>query len=146
MGTGLGTFERAPDLDASWPIGMVGVDLNDDAGFDLVVRSFGSEEIRIFYGASNFSISRGDVDGDGVVFPFLDAIALLSYGFVGTAPVPPCLDAADIDDNGGVVPLLDALYLLNFGFIPGSPAIPPPFTCDVDPTLDGISCMSSACP
>ncbi len=83
---------------------------------------------------------RGDVDGDGILSPLLDALYLLVHGFLGGAE-PPCARAADADDSGGVAPLLDALYVLSWWFT-GGPAPPAPGDrCGVDETADALSCV-----
>ncbi len=87
---------------------------------------------------------RGDVDGSGGVSALLDALYLLSYGFL-SGPAPPCLQAADADDSGGVAPLIDALYLLTWAFLSGpAPPAPGP-VCGVDGTADALDCRVSAC-
>ena len=86
---------------------------------------------------------RGDVDGDGVIFPILDAISLLEW-FFNSGPAPPCMDAADVDDSGDVAGLLDASYLLTYGFVSGE-APPDPFAdCDNDPTDDVLGCSEDS--
>ena len=88
---------------------------------------------------------RGDADGNGVVFPILDALYILEFGFT-SGPAPPCNDAADADDNGVVFPILDALYILEFGFTSGpAPLDPGPDVCGVDPTDDdGVDCLNAS--
>ncbi len=83
---------------------------------------------------------RGDADGNGVFFAIVDALYVLTYGFLD-GPAPPCLDAADMDDSGLISPLLDGLYLLTYGFLDG-PAPPAPglAQCGPDPTDDAVEC------
>ena len=91
--------------------------------------------------------SRGDANGDGIVFGLLDSLFLLNYLFVIGSPEPTCFDGADVDDNG-VVTILDPLYLLNFAFNGGdAPPAPVPGECGTDPdgTADGIDCATPSC-
>ena len=85
---------------------------------------------------------RGDADGNGVVSPLLDSLALLNWAFNGGL-APECEDAADVDDSGDISALTDSLALLLWGFgdQPPPPA-PGPFECnlDPDPDADGIGC------
>ncbi len=88
---------------------------------------------------------RGDVNGDGLVIPAMDAAQLLRWGFaIGTAP--PCLDAADVDDSGLLNVLQDSLALLNWALEDGAePPAPGPFDCGLDP--DGeLGCLAPADP
>ena len=91
---------------------------------------------------------RGDCDGNFVINPLVDAIFLLSFGFIVGSPEPPCLDACDVDDNGMFNALIDGLYTLAFGFLPGSPPPPPPHPlCGSDPTPDDVTCDDfTGCP
>ena len=87
---------------------------------------------------------RGDANGDGVVFPLIDALYLMQFGFTG-GPTPACESAADADDSGDVFPLIDALYLLAFSFSDGPPPPYPHADCGVDLTVDSLSCVSAPC-
>ncbi len=88
---------------------------------------------------------RGNANDDHFPSNLSDALTILLYLFVGGTN-PPCADAADADDSG-VVLITDAIYLLRYLF-QGGPALPPPYdTCGLDPTPDGLGCLSSsACP
>jgi len=87
---------------------------------------------------------RGDVSGDGAV-ALNDSVSLLEYLFMGGAE-PGCADAADVDD-GGTLEITDAVALLNYLFVLGpAPGAPGPVDCGVDPTVDGLPCLSAACP
>ncbi len=86
---------------------------------------------------------RGDADGSDTVSPLLDALFLLTYGFLD-GPVPPCLDAADIDDSGALSPLLDALYLLQWAFVEGPAPPAPGGGCGPDETSDDLDCAKPA--
>jgi len=87
---------------------------------------------------------RGDVNVDGL-FDIADAVGILRRLFLGEAP-PTCLGSADVDDSGGI-DVTDAIALLNHLFL-GAAAPPPPYPgCGVDPTVDGLGCLSFAlCP
>ena len=95
---------------------------------------------------------RGDVDGNGLASPLIDALTLLQYLHLGGL-TPPCMDAADADDDG-VVGLVDAQYLLMWGFsIPHTPPppAPGPTACGPDPLgdplYDGLDCSTTpVCP
>ena len=99
--------------------------------------------------------ARGDADSNGAI-NLTDAIVILGFLFLGTAP-PNCMDAADVDDSGGDrVTLTDAVVLLNWLFL-GRDAPPPPSPstatyvpadCGPDPTEDPLGCKSPAerCP
>ena len=83
---------------------------------------------------------RGDCDGNGTVFPIIDALYLLEFGFTA-GPAPPCSSAADADDNGSVFAIIDALFILEFGFNNGpAPPAPGPDLCGPDPTVDTLTC------
>ena len=89
---------------------------------------------------------RGDADGNGDVFPIVDALYILSFGFVG-GPAPSCQDAADCDGNNDLFPIIDALYLLSWGFTGGpEPVAPGPFACGLDDDGVSISCDAPVCP
>ena len=89
--------------------------------------------------------TRGDVDGNGVVFPLGDVVYLLDWFFTGGIE-PPCLKAADVDDDGNLFGLLDAIYLLEWGFTNGPlPPDPGPLDCGFDPTPDTIFCFTAGC-
>lgn len=76
---------------------------------------------------------RGDVDGDGLVIPIVDARRLVAWGFAG-ADEPPCMEAADINNNGLISALVDGLGLLNWAFSDSAPpADPGPDECGPDP-------------
>ena len=106
------------------------------------------QPVNVVDGGINFTVvigdfRRGDMDGNGVVFPILDALFLLEFGFLA-GPAPPCFDAADVDDNGIVFPILDALFILEFGFTDGpEPPAPGPDACGGDPTLDSLDCVTN---
>ncbi len=90
---------------------------------------------------------RGDVDGNGAVVGLIDALFLLSFGFVSGSPAPPCMDGADVDADGTVVSLIDGIALLSFAFVSGSPAPTAPFPdCGAAPPMPVLSCDMSACP
>ena len=100
-------------------------------------------------GAPGPQFVRGDADADGIFNPLVDALAILSYGFIPGSAVPPCLAAADCDGDNSFKALPDGLYALNFGFVPGSPPIPAPYPeCGEDPdTVAALGCDdASACP
>lgn len=87
--------------------------------------------------------SRGDANGDGAI-DISDAVITLGYLFLGDTN--SCIKALDANDDG-VANLLDPIYSLDYQFNQG--AVPPaPFmTCGVDPTSDGLTCVSyGLCP
>lgn len=82
---------------------------------------------------------RGDCDASGGT-NLADAISLLSHLF-GGAPAPGCRDACDFDDSGAL-DVGDAIGVLTYLFDDGAaPAAPFP-ECGIDPTSDGLSCLS----
>ncbi len=85
---------------------------------------------------------RGDPNADGV--PDIgDAILMVFFQFLG-APIG-CEDTADVDDNGAPE-VTDVIYLLTYLFLEG-PAPRAPFPdCDIDFTIDLLSCDSYTCP
>ncbi len=86
---------------------------------------------------------RGDCSGDGTC-NLADVIVLLQHLFLGTEE-PLCLDACDANDNGGL-DIGDAFYKLQFLFAAGAapPAPAPSDGCGLDPTLDGLDCLTTA--
>ena len=90
---------------------------------------------------------RGDFDGDGVVSPLTDTLALLEFAFLGGV-APACVDAVDADDDGVLSPLLDSLAILQWGFGGGlEPPAPGPYQCGQDSTIDPLECeVAPACP
>ena len=87
---------------------------------------------------------RGDIDGNGVYNPLVDAIFLLAFQFQGGA-TPPCLEAADADGNVVVNGLVDALYILVHGF-QGGPPPPAPFpNCGNSPAGFPLGCDVYTC-
>ncbi|HVR75719.1 MAG TPA: hypothetical protein VMT52_15395, partial [Planctomycetota bacterium] len=82
---------------------------------------------------------RGDSNADGRR-DLSDAITVLGYLFLGTAP-PPCLDAADFDDAGSIQ-LTDAIGILEWLFHGSSPPPAPTDACGEDPTADDLTCDS----
>ena len=86
---------------------------------------------------------RGDINGDNQV-DLSDAISGLGVLFRGTSAVD-CEDARDTNDDGQF-DISDAIRILSLLF-GGSPPLPPPGTsCGVDPTMDGLGCLSVSCP
>jgi hypothetical protein len=85
---------------------------------------------------------RGDTNDDGEV-DISDAVATLGVLFLGQGEVT-CNDAADANDDG-VVDISDAVATLGVLFL-GQGEIPLPgmYACGPDPTLDGLTCVSSA--
>jgi hypothetical protein len=82
---------------------------------------------------------RADVNADGTG-DLSDAVFLLSFLFLGGAP-PSCDKSADSNDSASV-DLSDAVFVLNHLFS-GGPAPPEPFgECGLDPTEDGLDCVS----
>jgi len=75
---------------------------------------------------------RGDANADGAM-DLSDAVAILSFLFLGTGDLP-CRDAADVDATG-FLELTDAVYLLQFLFLSGLPPPPPVQACGSALTL-----------
>src|SRR5262245_4586919 len=96
------------------------------------------------FGKTN-AFRRGDANNDAQL-NLTDALHVLGYLFLGRAQSLDCQDAADANDDGQVN-LSDAVHLLRHLF-QGGPAPPAPFPdCGVDPTADGLDCVSSVlCP
>ena len=123
------------------PRGLPATDIDGDPRVLCDVVDMGVDEST---DCSNFL--RGDVDGNGSFTPVVDAIFLLTYGFL-MGPEPPCLDAADVDDDGVTDALVDAIHLLEFGFTMGPPPPPPHPLCGSDPTPDDVGCDDyTGCP
>lgn len=90
---------------------------------------------------------RGDCDDTGGV-NLADAIWLLGFLFPQGAPANPlnCEKACDSNDDGSIN-LVDAVAILNALF--GTPIVPlpGPASCDVDATVDTLTCATSiSCP
>ena len=87
---------------------------------------------------------RGDADGDGAI-TVIDAIFTLNALFAG-GPQPACAKAADTDDDGILI-LIDPIFTLNYLFIRGSAEPPAPGpACGIDPSDDGLECVSTCTP
>lgn len=83
---------------------------------------------------------RGDANVDGLV-DLTDAIHVLKSFHIGDIPLE-CEDAADADDDSQVT-LTDGIFLFAWHFAEGrEPPAPSPFRCGVDPTPDGLGCVS----
>jgi len=130
----LSVFEGNP-TDGDWTI-TVEDTVEDDETVTLEIWCI------YFYGPD---FIRGDVDGNGVFAPLLDAIFLLKYGFQD-GESPSCMMAADVNGDDEVAVLQDALAILNYAF---GDADPPqaPTSCGFD-TLDlssSLSCDEADC-
>jgi hypothetical protein len=91
-----------------------------------------------FGGCSPRNFLRADVNGDGLQ-DMSDAVSILEQLFLGGFSTT-CRKAADTNDDGKRDPS-DAVFLLQFLYLEGE-APPSPFLrCDVDPTLDELSCL-----
>lgn len=130
-GYGTGVFYRTNGggdvLVQSWEFG--GYEGNQN---DLVSRYL------VALGLGNNAFGRGDVNADGSL-DISDAQSLLSFFFVPGSPGFVCNDAADLNDDGAL-DVSDSVYMLTWLFVGGSP--PPPPGCGVDPTPDGLDCLS----
>ena len=117
----------------------VGVEIEDPQEFSGVL-SIGDT-----IGDPPVEFRRGDINGDGVVFALIDAIALLDWAFNAGTP-PACDDAADVNDDGTIFALVDVLALLDWGF--GGAAEPPapgPLSCGPDGTPgDALDCATTS--
>jgi hypothetical protein len=82
---------------------------------------------------------RGDSNADGAT-DISDAVAILSYLFLGVKKVP-CEQAGDANDDGSL-DISDAVYVLGFLFLGGKPIEPPVEECGVDPTGHALLCGS----
>lgn len=84
---------------------------------------------------------RGDSNGDGSV-DISDAIKTLGVLFLGEGEIA-CQDAADSNDDG-VLDISDAISLLVHLFL-GTVSLPAPGPerCGMDPTEDGVYCVST---
>lgn len=83
---------------------------------------------------------RGDANADSRI-DLSDAIAALSYLFLGHSPLP-CEDAADANDDG-VINITDPIVVLQFLFV-GDALIPypgPSDGCGTDLTEDSLQCI-----
>ena len=84
---------------------------------------------------------RGDANDDDAV-DIADVITILNYLFAGQGQ-PACEDAADIDDSGEIV-ISDAIRLLLHLFSGRTPPEAPSPEPGIDPTPDGLQCLSAA--
>lgn len=79
------------------------------------------------------TVSKGDVNGDGVI-NLADVICLIDSLFIGTCVPVPCRSGqaggtAEVNKDG-LVNIADVIYLINFLFAAGPPPIPaPPAPC-----------------
>lgn len=85
---------------------------------------------------------RGDGNSDGVI-DVSDVIFGLEYQFLAGAST--CLDSLDITDDGNI-DLNDPMALLTYLFQWGNPPALPFPHCGLDPTSDGLNCVSALCP
>jgi hypothetical protein len=75
------------------------------------------------------------------VVELTDAVGVLNYLFLG-AEEPSCLDACDADDDGSLE-ITDAIGILGYLYLGSQePPDPGPDACDIDPTADGLGCVS----
>jgi hypothetical protein len=113
------------------------------AGFGCFVRSGNPIILRSMCitptpaGCSRFR--RGDTNVDGAL-DIADAILIISYLF-GEGQPPTCLDAADGNDDG-LVDIADAIAVLGYLFGEAGDLAEPFPGCGVDPTADGLGCIS----
>jgi hypothetical protein len=108
-----------------------------DASGDLAVA------VLVIQTVNAISFLRGEVTGDGAV-DISDPVRTLGWLFSGQSE-PSCVDSADANDDGRA-DISDPVFVLGFLFL-GGPAPARPFPgCGVDPTIDGLNCVRSACP
>ena len=117
--------------------------------WDFTVRNTGPDPLESNWACHSLvptrGFRRGDMNGDGVVFPITDVIYLLAYAFTG-GDAPQCLDAADADDDGYLIVFVDVVYLLNFGFNGGPPPPWPFSSCGSEPLgEDDLDCAELPC-
>jgi len=88
---------------------------------------------------------RGDCNTDGDL-NVADAVFLLANLFAG-GPISTCVDGCDSNDDG-LLDIADAVFELAFLFSGGAaPPAPGVFSCGVDPTDDGLDCLTPGpCP
>jgi len=138
--------QEIPGLPASLLAGLVAC--GKDSGVET--RAFTALQARVSdltldVPADGILFMRGDANADGRV-DIGDAISVLGYLF-GTgddpskAKVAACLDAADANDDGAV-DIADAIATLSHLFAGAGPLPPPFFDCGIDPTEDGLDCIS----
>ncbi len=116
-------------------------------GYDGDANAFAAAFVAFLLGGPppGGGFRRGDTNGDGG-FDISDAVSTLAALFIIGTPAPDCVDAADSNDDGGL-DISDAVFSLAALFIGGSPPPPAPgvAACGVDPTLDGLDCVSYGC-
>ncbi len=85
-----------------------------------------------------FLFRRGDANQD-TVLDIADAVANLSFQFLGAEGFSPkCMDALDVDDNGGI-DVTDPIFALSYQFLgTAAPPAPGPTECGADPTVDTL--------
>lgn len=141
---------------------MLGIQLTPDQMQDLLLatsvpantncsvhappRTIRARELLQAISAPGGDLIRGDVNGDGVVIPIADAIALLQFLFAGSPGTSiGCEQAGDFNDDD-MLDLGDAVSIIAYGFS-GGPSPEPPFPdCGPDPTLAMLTCFMSGCP
>ncbi|MCA8962245.1 MAG: PQQ-dependent sugar dehydrogenase [Planctomycetes bacterium] len=88
-------------------------------------------------------LRRGDCNGDSG-FDVADAVHLLSTLFGGGGSID-CADACDANDDGGI-DISDPISMLDTLFGGAGPLSRPYPGCGPDPGLDGLGCVTPACP
>ena len=89
--------------------------------------------------APPFLFRRGDCTGNGS-FDIGDSVRVLGLLFGMASPVD-CLDACDVNDDGSL-DVGDAVFSLTNLFGAGEPPPIPHISCGVDPTADGLDCLT----
>ncbi|HIA26743.1 MAG TPA: hypothetical protein EYN79_01255 [Planctomycetes bacterium] len=86
---------------------------------------------------ANFYRGDGNLDGS---LDMADVIMIL-YNVSSGSPALDCKDAGDTNDDG-VLDIADPIFLIQFLFSDGQPIPDPLDPCGVDPTIDGLDCLS----
>lgn len=90
-------------------------------------------------GTQDRSFVRGRVNNDSNI-DISDGIAIFNWLFVG-GQEPGCRKAADVNDDGEI-DISDGIYLLGFLFLGGDEPKSPYPALGVDPSPDGLTCIS----
>jgi hypothetical protein len=106
---------------------------SSDVSFDLALLAAAPEK------PPDVPLKRGDANADAAI-DIGDAVFVLSYLFAN-GDEPTCVRAADANDDG-TVDISDPIFVLQYFFGRG-PQIPLPYPdYGIDPTLDGLACVS----
>lgn len=120
---------------------IVGLSLNSPELLEASAR-LGGASVATFAGLGREPeprFLRGDANAD-LAIDISDTVHILDVLFA-KEPEVTCLDSADSNDDGQV-DLGDAIRILFLLFASQGPLPEPSATCGLDPTADGLDCIS----